>query len=322
VGKAASLRKRVAGHFTAGSSTTERALEMLTQVHDILVTPTRTALEAALLENEDIKSLRPPYNVQLVGDDTRTWFTTKNLEGAATRPDATYCRGPLPSTFAVRALGAIRAIGSGERATQALRARAVEAPERWAPDEDVFAAGFAAFADRHMLARPEPTHQKQVERALVAAARTLLASKLDADEAPSEESPSTWDPARVVRHLERAVAHGYQLLQRARWLCLLYDSAVVFREPVGGAGPRLLVLREGRLVEARDWSPGEPIPRAGTESPMRDRQAAFDRHHYDRLRTLTTELKRVLRDQGSVEVRVGSGRWLREQRLDALLRWV
>jgi DNA polymerase III epsilon subunit-like protein len=323
VGKAASLRKRVAGHFTAGTSTTERALEMLTQVHDILVTPTRTALEAALLENEAIKTLRPPYNVQLVGDDPRTWFTTKDLEGASNRPDETYRRGPFPSTFAVRALGAIRAIALGEKVTRALRARAVEAPERWAPDEDAFAAGFAAFADRHALAGPEPARPKNLDRALVAAAKVLLASKLDADETPEEESSTrTWDPARVVRHLERAVAHGYQLQQRARWLCLLYDSAIVFREPTQTGGPRLLLVRDGRLVEARELSPGEPIPGAGSSCPMRERQAAFDRHHYDRLRTLTTELKRVLRDEGSVEVRVGRARWLRARELDGLLRWV
>ena len=60
VGKAASLRKRVPSHFTAGSATTERALEMLTQVHDIQTTLTRTPLEAALLENERIKALSPP----------------------------------------------------------------------------------------------------------------------------------------------------------------------------------------------------------------------------------------------------------------------
>src|SRR4029077_7192535 len=74
VGKAASLRKRVPSHFTAGSATTERALEMLTQVHDIQTTLTRTPLEEAVLENERIKALSPPYNVQLLGGDPRPWF--------------------------------------------------------------------------------------------------------------------------------------------------------------------------------------------------------------------------------------------------------
>jgi hypothetical protein len=262
--------------------------------------------------------------VQLVGDDPRTWFTTKSLDAASSQPDAVHCRGPLPSTFAVRALGAVRAIAAGEPATRMLRARAVEAPDRWAPDEQVFSTGFAVFADRHRLRAPAPGESKKIlEASLVAAARNLLIAAKDADEAGEESAPRTWDTARVVRHLERGVAHGYQLLQRARWLCLLYDSAVVFSEPSIEAGAsRLLLVRGGRLVESRDLSVGEQVPGDGSTRPMAERQAAFDRHPYDRLRTLTTELKRVLRDGGSAAVRVGRGRWLRGGRLDALLRWV
>jgi hypothetical protein len=55
---------------------------------------------------------------------------------------------------------------------------------------------------------------------------------------------------------------------------------------------------------------------------MSERRASIDRHDYDRLRTLTSELKRVLRDKGTAEVRVGRRRWIRGPRLDALLLWV
>ena len=327
VGKAASLRKRVAGHFTAGSSTTERALEMLTQVHDIHVTRTRTPLEAALLENEDIKALSPPYNLQLVGADPRTWFSAPNFDTASTVPDETHRRGPLPSTFSVRSLGAIYALVSGERATPSLRARAVGSAPRWAPDEAVFFAGFSRFTEHHALGVLDST---RVRRSLAVAARSLiLTSKLDITSKDAEldemtadgVEPPLWDPDRVVRHLERAVAHAYQLLQRARWLCLLYDSAVVYQEPPSER-PRLLILRDGRLVEARDLMPDEPVPSAASYRPLRERQASIDRSQYDRLRTLTTELKRVLRDNGTAAVRVGGRRWLRGSRLDALLLWV
>src|SRR4029077_11767516 len=142
VGKAASLRKRVPSHFTAGSATTERALEMLTQVHDIQTTLTRTPLEAALLENERIKALSPPYNVQLLGGDPRTWFCSSDLVAASTQRDDVHRYGPLPSTFSVRALGAISALLTGESPTRSSRARAVGVADRWAPDEAVFASGF------------------------------------------------------------------------------------------------------------------------------------------------------------------------------------
>jgi hypothetical protein len=81
-------------------------------------------------------------------------------------------------------------------------------------------------------------------------------------------------------------------------------------------------VRGGRVVEARDLVPSEVVPRPSSPSPLALRRAAFDRHHYDRLRTLTTELKRVLRDGGEAAVCVGRTRWLRDGALDALLRWV
>jgi hypothetical protein len=289
---------------------------MLTQVHDVEVTLTRTPLEAALLENEAIKSLRPPYNVQLVADDPRIWFTNAKLDAVSTEPDATHRCGPLPSTFSVRALGAIGALAAGEKATPALSARAVETPVRWAPDDDVFRIAFAVFIDRHSIAQ-----SKDVRRALaVAAQKLILTSKFEAEPESEPSEPDGWDVERVLRHLERAVAHGHQLLQRARWLCLLHESDIVFQEPPS-AHPRVLVVRGGRVVEARDACPGESFVDPLARSSRRERQTCFDRSHYDRLRTLTTELKRVLRDGGTAAVRVGRNRWLRDRTLESVLRW-
>jgi hypothetical protein len=351
VGKAASLRKRVASHFTSAFSRTERALEMLTQVSDIQVTRTASALEAALLENESIKAMQPPYNVQLVLGDARTWFIDRKLDAIAPTPSETHREGPLPSTFSARAFGAILRLASGEEATRALRARAVEAPERFAPGEEVFAAGFAMFSERHQLGHRAASEtgdakvtttapaaggarsEAQVRKLLVSAARKLILatradpSRLDEPENDLEGGASNtselgrWDRDRVVRHLERGVLHGYQLLQRARWLCLLYDSIVVFREP-GSERPRLLCVRGGQLAEARDVAAEEPTVRLVPTTSLAQRKGTFDRSQYDRLRTLTSELKRVLRDGGTAAVGVGPARWLTGEQLDGLLLWV
>jgi hypothetical protein len=56
--------------------------------------------------------------------------------------------------------------------------------------------------------------------------------------------------------------------------------------------------------------------------PLGRRKGTFDRSQYDRLRTLTSELKRVLRDGGTAAVSVGPSRWLTGQQLDRLLLWV
>jgi hypothetical protein len=249
----------------------------------------------------------------------------------ARAPDAEHVRGPLPSTFSVRALGAIIALAAGAYPLRSARALAVESPERWAPDEPSFAAGFAAFCTRYALhgGRAElSTSLAQAARTLLAAARSPSGaaekSELEAVPEPEEAPPSVdrWDSDRVLRHLERAVAHAHQLLERARWLCLLSDSVVIFREP-NRTCPRRLILRAGQLLESAELVPGEPLPvSASRVRPLRARQAAFDRGIYDRLRTLTTELKRIQRDGGTAAVRVARDRWLCDDALRRILLWV
>jgi DNA polymerase III epsilon subunit-like protein len=321
VGKAASLKKRVSGHYTAGAATTARALEMLTQVHEVTVTPTATALEAALLENEEIKRQRPLYNLQLMNDG-HVWFVSPGLDSAARAPDALHVRGPLPSTSAVRALGALTALLRGAPATPALRATAVEVRERWAPEEALFAEAMSRFVAMHGLGARLPS----AERALRGVARALLAAAATAEReepaAPDDAGrDALWDEERVGRHLERAVMNGHRLLARARWLCLLGDSGVVFREP-GSASVRALELRAAELVFVRDFDAGEPPSPPPELAPLRERQARFDRLRYDRLRTLTTELDRILRDGGDVEVRAVRGRVWSGAALRQILRWV
>lgn len=69
VGKARSLKKRVASYFTKGpeSTKTEALLQSFRDVETIV---TNTELEALLLENTLIKKHRPKYNVCLRDDKT------------------------------------------------------------------------------------------------------------------------------------------------------------------------------------------------------------------------------------------------------------
>ncbi|HTD29172.1 MAG TPA: excinuclease ABC subunit UvrC [Xanthomonadaceae bacterium] len=107
VGKAASLRHRVASYFTR-STQSPRIASMAAQIARIEVIATRTASEALILENQLIKSLKPRYNVQLRDDKSypymvltqETWPRIAFHRGP--RRLAGRYFGPYPSVGAVR----------------------------------------------------------------------------------------------------------------------------------------------------------------------------------------------------------------------------
>jgi len=300
VGKATSLKKRVTSHFI-GRSGKLLAPEMLTQVSDIAVSETANALEAALLENETIKALHPPYNVQLTTGDPRVWYSNAAFDAASATPGDEHAIGPLPSEYALRPLGALSALLAGAPPELPVRAHAVGVSALWTPDESVFTAGWSELMARHAAAAGLPEDPPRA-RAL-RLAHHLLAVVAAQKDPPrdEEEGDRTWDPPRVARHLERAAAQAYRAYRRTRWLKLLDDAEVVYREP-GATRTRRLRIRAGQ-VSAADQDEPLAVPAAPAG-------ASFDRACYDRLRILTTELKRIARDGGSVVVRVRAGRVL------------
>ncbi|HSS38554.1 MAG TPA: nucleotide excision repair endonuclease, partial [Polyangia bacterium] len=300
VGKATSLKKRVTSHFI-GRSDKLLAPEMLTQVSDIAVTETASALEAALLENETIKALNPPYNVQLTAGDRRVWYSSAAFDVAASTPSDAHVIGPLPSEYSLRPLGALSALLAGAAPELPLRAHVVGVSALWTPDESVFAAGWSELMARHAAAAGPPDDGPRT-RALQLAQHLLAVVAAQKDPPrDDEEVDRTWDPARVARHLERAAAQAYRAYRRARWLKLLDDAEVVYREP-GATRNRRLRIRAGQISAADEEKP-LPVLAAPAD-------ACFDRACYDRLRILTTELKRIARDGGNVVVRVQGGRAL------------
>jgi DNA polymerase-3 subunit epsilon len=344
VGKAASLQRRVNGYYQKRRhENPERTLELLTQVRGLDVTVTSSALEAAMLESDEIKRLGPPYNRALRGRGG-VWFARLDGSAAAPRPDDDHPLGPLPDPGALDALGSIAALGPvevGDLTTRTCaRALGLLVPFEHEHGHDepfgrqrgveidpaVFATGLAALRERHGLGRA-PGSLAPLLRAgarLWRDARDADAGEADADGAgPAEGSRGpVWDAERVAAALETVLVRGAHLVRRAHLLCQLSEATVLFGP--GAAPPaarRLLVIERGQVVAARDCGDDAPAP-AGSRRAWRERQRAFDAATYDRLRVLVTELRRLVLDGTPVLLRLGPGAPCDRAALERRLRWV
>jgi excinuclease ABC subunit C len=78
IGKAISLKKRVASYFNRDTSLTGKVMVMVKRIHDIRHIIVDTEIDALLLENNLIKKYQPRYNVMLKDDKTFPWICIKN----------------------------------------------------------------------------------------------------------------------------------------------------------------------------------------------------------------------------------------------------
>jgi len=310
VGKATSLKKRISGHYHGSSGTgpsARRERELLSQVHAFEVTPTVTATEAALLESDTIKALDPLYNRALTVRAPELWYASPELDRVAPRPAADLPLGPLRDAAFT---WPITALLRGERDPARLLATA------WAhtaPPEAVD-AGLALLRERHAALRaPTLPGLMRLGAALWAAER---AGDDDDDDGP--EPGLSWTPERFARSVEKAVLRSAALIRRGTWLTRLVHATV--RLPTG-EGARLLHLVGGEIVDREDVHADSPLPPPRDAASRLDRHRALDVATYDRLRVLTTELRRLATDGAAVSVRLGPGRPLSARALARRLAW-
>lgn len=330
VGKAVSLRQRVSGHYHAHAGGGERALEMLTQVRDLAWSVTETALEAALLESDEIKRLAPPFNVALARAGRSVWFADAALDGLREQPGPETAFGPFVSKQPLESLAALRAVVADPcPAPLALRARATGTEPAFAPEPAHFAAGLARYRDDRGACVSVPALLRLGSRLWAerrdAAAAALAAEARLAPEEPLETAQRrpAWDAERVALAFEDAVLRAAHAVRRARFLLRLSECSLAWAEADDPERRRLLVIEGGEIVAREELAPGAPLPvPAGWERPAAERRAGFDLVRFDRLRVLTTELRTLAAGAASVELRFSPHARLSHARLRRVLRWL
>jgi DNA polymerase-3 subunit epsilon len=319
VGKASSLHKRVNSYFRKQTGMHERTLEMLSQARGLSYVVAESALEAALLEPDEIKRNRPLYNEALTETDRAVWFARADLSAKSPRAASGCTVGPFPSSVLLDRLDALTS-----RMSTAL------APERWAPSAAVFEEGLA------LLRRSHRELAKGIERRplLVLGARLWRHGRRlkEQDDAvgerhvhPSDAGPlfaRAWTPAQVATEVESLALECAHAIRRARWLTALVESTVTFHDPPAD-GARLLVLRDGEIFhrERVELDAVSPVPDFYRRSRA-ERHTGFTIARFDRLRVLTTELKRLVAKGNFVCVRLAPRAALSGERLARLFGWL
>ena len=338
IGKATSLRQRVNSYFRQKGHHAEHTLEMLSQATNLEVTRTDSALEAAVLESDEIKRHNPPYNIALQTGQRTLVFCSRDLKHCAARPDAGYCIGPLPAGLTTTA---INAFASWHTDRDASTDHSLEngyallgVPQAYAPETDCLAEGLRLFQQKHFQRLKNTSAQRVTtglgrelwaERLKAIAEARLAADEEVLEEADegAEEEPS-WTPEAVARGIEHAIMHGALLIRRARWLCLLTESSLAW-ETRNEGDPRIHVLlfENGSVSWHKELPAAKETPlSAGYTKRIQQRQKIFDVTTYERLRVVTTELRRLVVDGRKIELRLKPKAMLGNHQLARLLPWV
>ena len=311
VGKASSLRSRVNSYFRKQRGVNDRMLEMLSQARALTCEVTESTLEAALLEPDEIKRHRPPYNVALMDEPRHIWFTTRDLGERSAQPSSLHPIGPFTSAMT---LDRFVALANASRNALGL--------DRDAPDARLFAEGYARLCAAHPELSREDLNPRV--RLLRLGTRLWREGRRDRESANEEEFRLGDDdtPEDIQSDLERVALRAALARRRAKWVTRLVDAAIVWQEP-GADRARLIVIEHGEII-TRTWVDADttpPVPPG--HSRRRDaRHEGFSVARFDRLRVLITELKRLLAEGAPVALRVGDRPPLTGARLAAALSWV
>jgi DNA polymerase-3 subunit epsilon len=337
VGKAKSLRQRINSYFRESAAHAEHILEMLTQARRLDVTLTASALEAAILESDQIKQHSPPYNIALRKRQREVVFFKKCLQQYSHAADANYPIGPLPSGNLCQALCAFATllqdsfIAEDERCAE-FACRLLGLPAEYAPEIDCLQLGIEAFRRLHAHDLPNQNALRLLTRMGAKFWRERMETQAN-DTSEEEENDAqqdtadrerVWTPDDVVRLMEGMTRHAAHMIRRARWFLQLSESSLAWQSPNAPAHKKIVIVFEkGDIVHRQISKKNQKLPQPpGYGNALPVRRQNFDVTVYDRLRVVTTEMRRLIQEQRDIELYLGHGVILRNPQLEGVLRWV
>jgi|GEM_PF-233045 len=329
IGKATSLRKRVNTYFhhKKRGSFARQSIEMAMQAANVEVVETASVLEAALLESDEIKRCAPPYNVALKQKERRVVFFSRDFQQVSTLRSDSFPIGPIVSPSSILPLAGVNSILNGEwdeKTDQEEVWAGLGIMPDYAPDTACFWEGVRIFFQQHAsllnISKPTPDRvfqqlmvlgkelhaRKREEELAVKIKKEKSIEEGEGDSEGDHEKENVledirdkegwvWTPESAARYLEAVVRHGARAVRLARWFCLLSESSIAWITGVStGSRRRLLIFQSGQIVHRDFLEPGQELPIPYSfDRTFPFRQKNFDVVTFDRMRILTTELRRL-----------------------------
>ncbi len=334
IGKARSLKKRVNSYFYQNSRHAEHILEMLSQAQALTISETQSALEAAVRESEEIKRLGPPYNRALRPEARRIVFYSKDLKRKKPEPDYLHPVGPVLSSIQLEALPRLMDVlnGLARSITPRYMETMLNIPQGYGPDLDCFRSGLQAFQEEYVFRIERPVLLSH----LMGWGTEFWQEKLEDQEAAEdterseesvwekEEAEKGWTSERIFRTIKRTIRIGAFHLRRARWFCRLSESVMIWTKADRESGEKNMIIIKGGIPYFKECSisSGKLEAPRGHTGTQRERQMRFDLERYDRMRIITTEMRRLIQEGRDVELCLHPGKAIKLENLKKMLQWV
>lgn len=332
VGKAKSLKRRVNSYFQSRGRHAEHILEMLSQAKNLTFTLTPTALEAAILEADEIKQLSPPFNRALQKKDRKITYASSDLMSFRfLKSSRMHPEGPFTSQQHIAPMGILAHFLSGNsvRINTRIMGKILEFSRAYLPNLSTFRKGVQAFQSEYRRMIPETLDLPVIKTLGSLFWKEKIAEKAadpDLKEEPEEAGNEAnidsdiWTPEHVVKALKSIIRHGSFQIRRAQWLLRLSEATLLWSDKEGPQTKHILIIEKGKVHYPSPPAAGDkiPVPTSHTSS-LRERRTEFDLATYDRLRVLNSEIRRLVDEGRLVELRLHPGVQLNQEKLKKML---
>lgn len=293
VGKATSLKSRVNSYFRGQRNKDPRKLEMLTQTHNIDHIECGSALEAAILETDEIKRHDPPYNYSLKRKQRQLAFFDENLSSMSYTQSIDHPIGPFSGHFALEQFTRVHTWITGGEDDPLIFFDEVPT--------DLISSGFELFCAEHnldptLLATPRDLmafcirfirkSARLSQQSTGEAANTLDTGEPDDDDLEDEDSDDSlveYTPEDVSGKFGRLFKRIAKSYLRGKVLTRLLNSRIIFQEK---SKIRRLEVRGGEIVHSDE---SLELKNAAKEQLWQN----LDVMTYDRISVLLSEIIRM-----------------------------